>query len=88
MDPKRDEQPPELAAQSMFQQATMGVGIPQDTAGLLWPRKPMSGRAIGSKKGMKGPAKSQSKGKVSSRAMRSSKSHPPKKYQKSPIGWE
>jgi hypothetical protein len=55
---------------------------------LEWPRKPMGGRAIGAKKGGKTQAKGQGKGRPSHRAMRSSKSHPPKKYQRSPIGWE
>jgi hypothetical protein len=51
---------------------------------LEWPRKPMAGRAMGAKKGVKGKTHS----KPSARAMRSSKSHPPKKYQQSPFGWE
>lgn len=79
MDPHKEEQDPNIDARRMHQQAAEGLGIP-----LHWPQKPLGGRAIGGKKGGKGHAKP----KASHRAMRSSKSHPPKRYGQSPIGWE
>lgn len=80
----QDERDPKIDARKMFAQATSGLGIPNSAVVLEWPRRPLNGRPIGQKKGAKNP----SKGKVSHKAMRSSKSHPPKKYGQSPIGWE